>query len=320
MKKVFPFLLFVGLFLNSCQKEDPPTIPVIFTTPAYNITATSATTGGGIINDGGSDITANGVCWGTTLNPSITDTRTIDAIGSAQFVSDLSELTSGAIYHVRAYATNSVGTAYGADVQFKTLLVDYEGNEYKTIKIGDQLWMAENLKSTSYNDGTLIPFINDNAVWSDLRAPGYCWYDNNIEYRGDYGAYYNWFVVDATSNGNKNVCPLGWHVPAISDWETLINFLGGTNIAGGKIKEAGILNWTTPNTGATNTSGFTALPSGNRAIHGWYADMHRKGYFWSSSEYDDLNAWFFSLANTTADALMVNSWKRLGFPIRCLKD
>lgn len=139
-------------------------------------------------------------------------------------------------------------------------IIDIEGNVYQTVIIGTQVWMAENLRTTKYNDGSSIPLVTEAAAWDDLNSPGYCWYDNDsINYKDTYGALYNWNAINT-----GKLAPVGWHVATDADWTTLTTYLGGDSIAGGKLKEQGTSHWAIPNTGASNTSGFTGLPAGFR--------------------------------------------------------
>jgi uncharacterized protein (TIGR02145 family) len=154
---------------------------------------------------------------------------------------------------------------------------DIDNNRYEIVTIGTQTWMGENLKTTRYNDGSVIPLItDDNTAWetaSTNGAPAYTWYNNDASNLITYGALYNWYAIDTLSNGNKNVCPTGWHVPTDVEWTTLTTYLG----AGGKMKEAGLAHWTTPNTGATNESGFAGLPGGYRGTNGTFNDIGGDG-------------------------------------------
>jgi uncharacterized protein (TIGR02145 family) len=263
--------------------------------------------------------------YGTTLSygSSITALQSpVDGNTSSDANTIVSGLDVETTYHYRIKAVNSLGVTYGDDKTFvlPSPISDIDANIYQTVTIGTQTWMAENLKVTKYNDAVPLPLIIDNAIWTDLATPGYGWYDNNVTYKDTYGALYNWFIVDASSNGNKNVCPTDWHVPTDAEWTTLTDYLGGLSMAGGKLKETGTTHWTSPNAGATNETGFTALPSGNRAIHGWSGDIQNKTYWWSVSEYDVLNAWFIGLDYSGSSAIRDISWKKVGFPIRCLRD
>ena len=312
--------------------------PIITTNLIINITKVSATSGGTVISDGGSPITVKGICWSTNTNPTITDSKTSDGTGSGNFISKLTGLKIGTKYYVRAYATNTNGTSYGNEISFQSLFIDglgqmlsdVDGNTYKTVYIGSQLWMAENLKVTKYNDGTVIPnitdntqwsnLINDNTQWSNLTSGAWAYYNNDAANNAKYGKLYNWFAVSPTTNGTKNVCPTGWHVPTDAEWSVLTDYLGGANVAGGKMKEVGTTNWNSPNTGATNTSLFSALPGGYRMESGYYVYIGSYGYWWSSSEINTLHAWNRSLLNEVGITSRNNFLKNFGFSVRCLRD
>jgi uncharacterized protein (TIGR02145 family) len=140
---------------------------------------------------------------------------------------------------------------------------DVDGNVYNTVTIGAQVWMAENLRTTKYNDGTSIPLVTDSTKWSDLSTPAHCWYNNDkASYKATYGALYNWYTV-----ATDNLCPTGWHVPTTAEWQILKDYLG-SSVDGGKLKESGTTHWKSPNKGATNESGFTALPGGLPYLQG----------------------------------------------------
>ena len=201
-------------------------------------------------------------------------------------------------------------------------VTDVEGNVYKIVKIGDQWWMAENLKTTKYRNGDPISNVTDNSAWAALNTPAYCWYENNTATYGTvYGALYNWFTVDAASNGNRSICPTGWHIPTEAEWTTLTTFLGGLNVAGGKMKEVGTSHWSSPNTGASNTSDFTGLPGGFRSyVDGSFQYLGNFGHWWSRTQGDGTQAWnigLFYLDSSVNNSLSV---KKLGFSIRCVKD
>jgi uncharacterized protein (TIGR02145 family) len=200
---------------------------------------------------------------------------------------------------------------------------DINGNIYKTVKIGTQAWMVENLKTIKYNDGTVIPMVTDEKAWKALTTPAYCWYRNDATgNKNKYGALYNWYTV----NTNK-LCPIGWHVPTDSEWRTLITYLGGEGIAGGKLKEKGTTHWENPNTGATNESGFTALPGGERKHDGAFensgsnVDFFRSnGCWWSSTEQYAFNAYYLRLYSSLSNVYNSLSVKQSGYSVRCLKD
>jgi|GEM_PF-2366695 uncharacterized protein (TIGR02145 family) len=206
---------------------------------------------------------------------------------------------------------------------------DIDNNIYKTVTIGTQTWMGENLKTTRYNDGSAIPLIaDDNTAWetaSTNGAPAYTWYGDVASNLITYGALYNWYATDTLSNGDKNVCPVDWHVPTDVEWDELRDFLdlssnGNINTAGGKMKEAGGAHWTTPNKGATNESGFAGLPGGFRDTNGTFDEIGNDGIWWSSTEDNTMNAWFRYLFYNYDYVLRNNFNKGFGISVRCLRD
>ena len=197
---------------------------------------------------------------------------------------------------------------------------DVEGNSYKTVTIGTQTWMAENLKVTKYNDGTTIPNITDNTQWQNNTTGAWSYYNNDEANNAKYGKLYNWYALSKTSNGNKNVCPTGWHVPSDSEWTVLTEYLGGLSVAGGKMKEVGTTSWNSPNTDATNTSLFSALPGGYRQPNGYCSGIGSYGYWWSSTENGTIVAWLRDLAGSHGYVSRNDFGKVDGFSVRCIKD
>jgi uncharacterized protein (TIGR02145 family) len=211
----------------------------------------------------------------------------------------------------------SIGTPVG---KFSDCIKDIDGNVYKTVTIGTQTWMAENLKTSKYTDGTLIPNVKDSLEWIKLTTGAWCYYENDEKYNAKYGKLYNWYALSPTTNGNKNVCPTGWHVPSQGEWTILTDYLGGESAAGGKLKEVGNSSWKNPNIDATNVSGFTALPGGGRDIKG-YIDNNVGGYYWSSSEKVESYAWGGVFLNYSAGSLDSGSENKLvGLNVRCVMD
>jgi uncharacterized protein (TIGR02145 family) len=191
--------------------------------------------------------------------------------------------------------------------------MDNDWNSYRTVKIGKQLWMAENLKTTKFNDGTAIPIIFNDKVWSSLETPGYCLYNNNAgRFKNKYGVLYNGYTV---STGK--LCPVGWHVPDVEEWTTLTDYCG-ENKAGGKLKERD--NWMSPNTDATNAMGFAALPGGSRGNLGSFMDMGIRGHWWSSTENDNLDFWNRTMSYSNSDVTENSDHKQSGLSVRCIKD
>jgi uncharacterized protein (TIGR02145 family) len=201
-----------------------------------------------------------------------------------------------------------------------TKLEDIEGNLYDVVKIGDQIWMAENLKTTKYNDGTDIPLVTDSIAWCDLSTGAYCWYNNDeATYKNTYGALYNWYTVDTV-----NLCPTGWHVPSDAAWTTVTDYLGGDSVAGGKLKETGTIHWTSPNTGATNETGFTTLPGGKRIVaNGEFDHIGYWGFWWSATENTESIACYRFMQNNAKHVVVYDyhyHFKQNGFSVRCLRD
>jgi uncharacterized protein (TIGR02145 family) len=201
------------------------------------------------------------------------------------------------------------------------IVTDIDGNQYNVIQIGNQHWMVENLKTTHYNNGDPIQYVQQESsepdVWENLNSGAYGYYDDDLNHLETYGNIYNWGVV----NDKRGICPEGWHVPTHDEWTVLTDYLGGVYVAGGKMKEAGSEHWNSPNVGATNESGFTALPSGLRInYNGNYNYIGIYGYFWSSSESNSDNAWNRKLYYNHDNVEWTSRPKRNGFPVRCLAD
>lgn len=198
-----------------------------------------------------------------------------------------------------------------------TNIIDVEGNSYKTVIIGKQIWMGENLKVSKYSDGTEIQNITDNTQWSKLITGAWCYYNNDATNNSKYGKLYNWYAV---ANGNKNVCPTGWHVPTDAEWTVLIDYLGGFNVAASKMKEVGTSKWFSPNADATNTSMFTGIPGGTRFDNGYFFFIGRDGLWWSSSEDGTINGHDRVLHYDSGASGKGKQDKRFGMSVRCLKD
>jgi uncharacterized protein (TIGR02145 family) len=302
-------------------------LPALSTTSITNTSATGTTSGGNITNDGGAIISMRGLCWSTSQNATISDSKTDEGTGSGIFASSITGLIANTTYYVRAYAINSAGTSYGNELIIRTStgsVTDIDGNSYFTVTIGTQIWFRENLRTTKYSDGTTIPLVTDITSWTSLSTPAYCWNNNDpTTYKATYGALYNWYVVDALTNGSKNVCPTGWHVSSDADWTTLTTFLGGESIAANKLKEEGILNWYWPNTSATNESGFTALPAGYRSYNVSYNSQTMVGFWWTSTESTSTEAWYRDMNYSNSVVRRgggVGTNKRNGLSVRCIKN
>lgn len=192
---------------------------------------------------------------------------------------------------------------------------DMDNNYYTTVQIGNQIWMAENLKTTKYRDGSSIPNVTNNVTWYNLSTPAYCFYNNSSAYEYIYGALYNWFTVYT-----DYLCPTGWHVPSDVEWSTLTSYLGGENIAGGLLKEAGTLHWNMPNTSATDSYGFTGLPAGLRMYDGTFANCGYETSWWSSTTSSGSLVWIRTLDNGNSIMSRGLDNNIRGYSVRCLKN
>ena len=320
---------------------NPGNLATLTTTVANSIVTTSAVSGGNITNDGGTLITQRGICYSTSPSPTTANTTIISGSGTGIFTSNLTGLTASTTYYVRAYATNSAGTAYGNEVSFTTTAggggivtnpgagVTFNGYTYSSIVLGNgQEWMAENLRTTSYANGDPIPNVTNDIQWSNLTTGAWSHYDNNSQYDNPYGKLYNWYTVDDP----RNVCPTGWHVPSESDWNALIGYLdpslGPTGeislTAGGMMKSTGSQYWWSPNQDATNGSGFSGLPGGirNSAPGAWsfFIFIGEQGSWWSSTDYALPAAWVRNLYHQNGEALRDGLEKTAGLSVRCLKN
>jgi uncharacterized protein (TIGR02145 family) len=304
-------------------------LPSISTSTVTGITGAGANCGGSISSDGGALVTSRGVCWNTSPNPTIAlATKTSDGTGLGSFSSIISSLTPGTTYYVKAYASNSVGTAYGNQLVFTTCLsCDIDGNNYQTITIGSQKWMKENLKVSKYRNGESITTGLAGTAWSSSTSGAYAIYNDVSSNNTTYGKLYNWYAVADP----RGLCPAGWHVPTDHDWNILTKYLDpaadtvvtstSSSIAGGYMKAVSSL-WTNPNTGATNSSGFMGLPGGYRTSSGnLYSSLGTRAYWWSSSTGTvSTTGWYRLIYNSNANVTRGYASKAGGYSVRCLKD
>lgn len=313
--------------LNSCKKDE---IPEVTTSEITYISGTSATIVAKLISEGSGPITTFGVCWSTNQNPVFNEHQTIANQGTTDFTALVEELSPNTTYFARAFAINSAGIGYGNTVTFTTLknngpivfntlleygsLTDADGNSYKTILIGTQTWMAENLKTTIFNDGSPIPEVTSNTEWSSLVTPAYCWYNNNkSDFFEAYGALYNGYAINT-----GKLCPTGWHVPEDDELVTFTLYQGFNEDGpyAGRIKEAGTAHWRSPNKGATNESGLTAMPGGARGENGHFDNLGNHGYYWKSGSGNAFEIFFWSDVFLPNVGPPINS----GMSVRCIKD
>lgn len=295
------------------------------------IKGSSALLTGEILSDGGTTIIEKGFLIGIDTNLFVSGQKIISTSTGSSIVVQANSLNELTKYFIISYATNANGTIYGKELSFTTtedLPVDIEGYLYTTVTIGSQIWFAENLNTSFYNDGTRIPTITTSGKWGTLSTGGKAYYMyDSLSYSQTYGALYNWFAVST----NK-LCPTGWHVPTDNDWKILESTLGMTTVQieltstwrgtteGGNLKESGTTTWAATNTAATNSTGFTALPSGLISSSGNSVLLSTNTYFWSSVSYDTGNAWSRGLKNNEGRIYRGTSNKIAGNPVRCLKD
>jgi uncharacterized protein (TIGR02145 family) len=300
-------------------------VPTVTTTAISSITVTGASSGGNITNDGGASVSVRGVVWGTLGGPTVAlSTKTSDGTGVGSFTSTLASLTGSTTYYVRAYATNSVGTAYGNEVSFITSapfscgtssVSDIDGNTYTTVSIGTQCWMGVNLKTSRYRNGGSIPNVTDNTTWINLGTGAWSYMWNSTTY-AHYGKLYNWYTIEGDT-----LCPLGWGIPTDAEWTILTTYLGGETVAGGKMKSRGTTYWYQESIGTDNSSGFSALPGGYRSWNGEFQVVNYQAFFWSATANGDFYAWYRHLVwyNDTAGRFNDRA-KTQGHSVRCLKD
>lgn len=328
---IFLAAILFSLLIQSCEEKEPPAVA---TGEVSDITGSTAVCTGTVISEGSSALYTRGVCWSTDPEPTIDDDFTNNGTGLGEFTASLTKLEGSTKYYVRAYATNQDGTGYGEPAGFVTIpreinfnqeldygrMSDQDGNLYRTIEIGQQTWMAENLRAAHFADGTEIPLVTELFYWTSQKSPAYCHYENDTIFRRIYGALYNWYAVA----DNRKICPDGWHVPSDAEFTALEAYLGGSDFAGMKIKEAGLAHWSSTNAGATNETGFTALPAGNRYWSSEYdfRDMKYNAMFWTATQPlpDGESAYFRYLSNTGVGISRNTWWKRSGFSVRCVKD
>jgi uncharacterized protein (TIGR02145 family) len=315
---------------------DSSLLPIITTDSITYILHNSSIAHSNLISAGGAPITHWGVCLNTSGNPDITDTYTTQSGQPGAFRDTLTGLLPSTTYYVRAYATSNVGTSYGSELKFTTLgpltgdpcpgtpiVTDYNGNVYGTVQIGSQCWMRENLRVRNFNDGISIPNVTIDSIWYNhlnyKPTPARCWCQNDsMAYAELYGGLYNGYAVMT-----GKLCPPGWHVPTKTEWETLRNYLGGPNIAGGSLKAT--VHWQSPNTGATNASGFTGLPAGARSpfTGGGFVGFGEASGWWSSTIYipvGTVETWFHSITYQTEKFQSTAMSNPAGLAVRCIKS
>ena len=311
-------------FSVRCIKDSAGTIyslPTVHTGIVYNVTDSTAIAGGNVTNNGGLVVSAKGICWNTTGSPTILDNTTIAGVGPGEFESILTSFPTGATVYLKAYATNSLGTAYGNEFSFIAAdtcgnpFTDIDGNLYNSVMIGNQCWMKENLKVKHYPNGHPI---------YGLYA-----YNDNLNLVETVGYLYKWSAImngssssSLNPSGIQGICPDGWHLPSRDEWTELTNHMGGPVIAGGPLKDTVL--WISPNIGATNSSGFSALPSGYKSESGTYYSYGLQANWWSttSQSISSLDGYFARRAYNNSTNLTEFGYYSgdNAFAVRCIKE
>lgn len=318
-------------------------VPAVITFGVYDYTATGGFSGGNITDDGGGTVAASGICWSTHRFPDLKDTYTDEGGGHDSFESYLTSLAPYTVYYVRAYATNEVGTGYGQEVAFRTLwdespVTDIDGNEYSTVQIGDQVWMAMNLRVSRYADGMAIDLVETDEQWASLEvdAAAYVFYENQAG-QELYGALYTWAAAIRNQAGAEagaevqGVCPDGWHLPGDDEWKALEVELGMTQLTadeddwrgyeeGGMLKIAGTEYWNEPNEMATNESGFSAAPAGIRSAGGIFSARGDYTVFWTATGVAADEAWVRALHTMRGEIKREPGSRKAGYSVRCIKN
>ncbi len=310
-------------------------VPSLTTKDIYKMDNYSVYCGGTITDDHSGTVISRGVCWSKSHNPTIADNIAME-IQAIPVTSTYSTYTTwtppNTTYYFRAFATNSAGTGYGNEIVYTTTdsptifnpaivynsIEDIEGNVYKTVVIGSQTWMAENLRTTKFNDGSTIPLINNKSMWKELTTAGFSWpnYDDGL--KSTFGGMYNYYAV---STGK--LCPSGWHVPDKTEMTTMMYYLGGVAVAGGKLKESGTEHWRSPNVGGSNESGFTAIPSSY--MYSEYGELvpiaGTLAFWWLSGDYTTSFADVMDIQDDQERLVTFNTIDfQSGVPVRCIKN
>ncbi|MDD4847840.1 MAG: fibrobacter succinogenes major paralogous domain-containing protein [Bacteroidales bacterium] len=302
--------------------------PIVITESATQITATSASCHGTVVDTGHQLVISRGICWSTLPQPTVEDSVFLSGFGPGQFSCNLTGLSPYTIYYYKSFAINANTVAYGEEMSFITLLnpgiiygngvTDVDGNTYVSVLMDSIEVMAENLKTTKYKDGSNIPLVVDETAWTETTLPAYSWYNHDISFKEVYGALYNWYVVQT-----ENLCPIGWHVINNAEWTAIINMCGGLEIAGYHLKANSSL-WNNNNNGigaGGDTYGFSAYPGGWRRHIGTFQLMNENGRWWSADLSNATQAYRYTMNCCGNSRISQTSASfNYGYSIRCVKD
>jgi uncharacterized protein (TIGR02145 family) len=315
-------LFILSVLAVSCSKSgttpDPPVVytkPAVAIKPAVNITMTTATIVAKVVpNESGTTVSFQYKEMGTDWGGVIALPQTFAGKDSVTVTSDLISLKSMTNYYFRVIASNKGGDATSAETKFSTAaVVDKDGNYYGAVTIGTQVWMTSDLKTTHYRDGSVIPNVTDNTAWANLTTGAMCYYNNDSK---NLSPLYNWYAASGTDK--KSLAPEGWHVATQTDWDTLKKFLGGRAVAGGHLKS--LTGWKAPNTGADNSSGFSAIMTGARdGITGEYLNGNDHAIWISVDMAFPGSVAYASYDDATLETNFVYNAK-VGAAVRCIKD
>lgn len=327
MRKLFFNFYLIGLLtfslyfiLISCEEESKIKIPSVTTLQVTKISQIKATCKLYITSDGGANVYETGIYWGITPNPSSENASYTTLTVDDTMIVPINDLLPNTQYYCCAFARNEIGIAYGEIKKFATLaqtiIEDIDGNVYKTLSIGNQEWMIENLKTTKYNNGVSIGTTEPGNLNIEREInPKYQWVFNgdnsNIQ---DYGRLYTWYAV----TDPRNVCPSGWHVPSLDEVKILVNSLEKPSFGAAELKEQGSNHWIVENT-ASNLSGFTALGGGKRTYYGLWDEFKIGGYWWSTTE-EGFSAVSLELRSAGSNVIYRPVFKSDGLSVRCVKD
>ncbi len=288
-------------------------LPVIMSVAVTSTAAIRANSGGNISDDGGYSVTARGVCWSTSPRPTTENNITNDGTGVGSFSSLITGLSLNTTYYIRAYATNSTGTAYGEE---------YSHFTGESVIIGTQEWKIINLAVDTFRNGDAIYHASTVQQWVDAAnsgTPAWCYYDGSAENGAVYGKLYNWYAV----NDPRGLAPEGWHVSTSLEWDIMAQYLGGPSTAATKLKETGTAHWQSPNVYATNTTFFTALGGGGRYEDGGYNFITQVGFWWTTDESptSPTTRAILKTMISNDDVLGTSNYpKGDGMSVRCVKD
>jgi uncharacterized protein (TIGR02145 family) len=318
-KYIFLFILPILLFTGCKKKTDP--VPTVETYVPQYIASKTATLGVRVTSSVKQSVIITGVYIGTSPNPDVNGVKFQMGSDTGLFIGQISGLTPNKKYYVKGYVINNTAEVLGSEINFTTppTVSDNDLNDVETVIIGDQTWMAKNLRSTHYRNGDVIGTTT--PVTLDISSeisPVYMWFANgSYDTSKVYGVLYTWYAVTDT----RNICPLGWHIPTDAQWSTLEDNLGGYLIAGSLLKEYGNNHWLAPyNTDASNISCFTALPAGYRPATGTFALLQNEAHFWSATESETSKAWERSLSSSSFSVSRQGMAKNSGLSVRCIKD